>query len=119
MAFQNRKRDNAYTGKQWEANKRHWRTLRKPCARCGGAIDYDAPYHVTVRGKRTINKRALVVGHIVGKADARAKGWTEEQTNALANTQPECAGCSIKSGAQRGRKGRDMKHNTLVRITDW
>ena len=116
MAFSNRgPADKAYTTKQWAANRQHWRTVRRPCARCGKAIAYDAPYHITVRGKRTINPDALVVGHIVSKRRARRMGWTEAKTNALDNTQPECGACSVKSGAREGRKAQGQAKAYVIR----
>jgi len=75
----------------WRTARTHWRTIQGPCARCGRPIDYDAP-----RG----HPRALIVGHIVSRARARAMGWTAAQINALTNTQPECTTCSARSGAR-------------------
>lgn len=98
-------RSSYYQGKQWQANKAHWRAVRWPCVRCGQPIDYTAPYWTKLPGGRQrINPRALVVGHIVSKAKARRLGWTKTQTNDLSNTQPECAACSLSSGGREGAR---------------
>ena len=73
----------------WRRIRAHWLASNRPCARCGGPIDRTAP-----KG----HPRALVVGHIVGRDEARAAGWPESRTNALQNTQPECTECSARSG---------------------
>lgn len=94
-----------YQGKQWATNKAHWRAVRWPCTRCGRTIDYNAPYWIKLpNGRQRINPVALVVGHVVSKAQARRLGWTKEQTNDLSNTQPECAACSLTSGATEGAR---------------
>lgn len=91
---------------QWASNRRYWRgQLPTPCARCGYMINKDVPYR-GAGGK--INKGALVVGHIVGRAEARALGWTETMINALGNTQPEHAKCSWGSGAVYGQQRQHM-----------
>jgi hypothetical protein len=46
---------------------------------------------------------SLTIGHIVGRAEGRARGWSERDLNTLANTRPEHTWCSNKSGAQTGR----------------
>lgn len=92
--------------KQWAYVKGYWRAQRLPCARCGRSIDYDGPYMIMVGGRRTINRRYLVIGHVVSRALARSLGWTTEQINDLRNTQPECMDCSIRSGAIAGNRAR-------------
>jgi hypothetical protein len=47
----------------------HWQRLRLPCARCHRKIDYDGPQYFP-DGRQ--NLRYLVVGHIVGRAEALA-----------------------------------------------
>lgn len=97
--------DPALTTHHWRTTiRQHWQALRLPCARCGGPIDYDGPRYLTVQGRRRLNPRYLIVGHIVSRYTARQLGWTEQQTNALTNTQPECQTCSNRSGARLGRQ---------------
>lgn len=64
------------------------------CARCHGFIDYAGPYRVTVGGRLRVNPRAFVAGHVID----RASGHVDHTL-----LQPECAWCSIKSGARAGR----------------
>src|SRR5215212_4935515 len=94
--------DSVLTSHHWRRVVRpYWQRRRLPCSRCGRAIDYDGPrYLITASGKRTMNPRALVVGHKVSRYEARRLGWTETQINALTNTQPECQACSNRSGAR-------------------
>lgn len=82
----------------------HWQRLRLPCARCGRPIDYDGPRFLIVNDRRRLNPRYLVVGHIVSRYEARRRGWTDQQINALSNTQPECQACSNSSGARLGQR---------------
>jgi hypothetical protein len=86
-------------------NREHWKSLRLPCARCGCAIDYDGPQYFP-NGQQ--NLRYLVVGHVVGRVEARQLGWSEAEINDLSNTQPECANCSSVSGA-RDRQNQRVK----------
>ncbi len=87
------------------------RAQRRPCARCGRTIDYDGPYWLIVKGRRTINPLAYHCGHIVD----RVRGGTHE----LTNLQPEHAACSIRSGARLGQKRqRKTKRKTLI-ARDW
>lgn len=91
---------------------RHWREVIRPywidrglpCARCGRAIDYRAARYLP--GTRRVNPASLAVGHIVGRARARALGWPDTMINALSNTQPEHARCSDRSGAVEGNRMR-------------
>jgi hypothetical protein len=48
---------------------------------------------IMVNGRRGLNPRYLIVGHIVDRATAKRLGWSEAQINALSDTQPECAAC--------------------------
>src|SRR5215218_781931 len=86
------------------ANRKHWKRLRRPCAVCGLAIDYTGKTFIVVAGVRRLNPRSLVVGHIVDRATAKRLGWSAAQINSLSNTRPECARCSVKSGAKLGRR---------------
>ena len=95
-----------YHTKGWAKIREYWRGQRLPCSRCGCAIDYDGPYMIMVRGKRTVNPRYLVVGHITSVATATALGWPDTQTYALGNTRPECWTCSNRSGARSGNRIR-------------
>jgi hypothetical protein len=87
--------------------RRHWKRERRPCARCGTAIDYDGPRYLP--GTRRVNPASLAVGHIVGRDQAKQMGWTEAQINALSNTQPEHARCSDRSGAIYGNAKRGAR----------
>jgi hypothetical protein len=109
--------DPTLTGRAWRDIRKHWVRLRLPCARCGYAIDYDGPrYLATSTGRRRQNPRYLVVGHIVSRYEARLRGWTEQQTNALANTQPECQACSNSSGARLGQRVQRTKATTRAAL---
>lgn len=102
--------------KGWARIRRHWiehvTRYGTPCARCHGRIDPAAP-----KG----HPKALIVGHIVSRARARALGWTPEQINALSNTQPECTTCSARSGARDTnrirRQGRQARQSPTVTAT--
>lgn len=75
------------------------RAKGSPCARCGRPIRYHEPYWLTTpSGRRRVNPRAFVAGHIVD--------WVLTHDNTLANLQPECARCSSTSGARRGQAQR-------------
>jgi hypothetical protein len=62
----------------WRAAIAYWRGSNAPCARCGGRID---------RRSKTRGPDSLDVGHVVSRYEARKLGWTDEQINALSNTQ--------------------------------
>ena len=111
-------RDPLLTTRAWRANRKHWQRLRLPCARCGKPIDYDGPRYLTVNGKRRLNPRYLIVGHKVSRWEANRLGWTETQTNALTNTQPECQSCSNTSGAQLGQRIQQARLATFAQRTD-
>lgn len=101
--------------------RQHHIRLGLPCARCGGAIDYGAPRYYP--GTRRVNPRSLVVGHIVGRDQAKRLGWSDQQINAVSNTQAEHARCSDRSGAvygnrKRGR-GTRVASNVLVTTRAW
>jgi hypothetical protein len=80
--------------------RKYWMARRLPCAVCHRAIDYDGPRFLP--GTRKVNPRALVVGHIVGRYQAKQLGWTQTQINSINNTRPECVACSNKSGQRLG-----------------
>jgi hypothetical protein len=106
--------DPLLTTKAWRVDiRQHWIRLGLPCARCGGAIEYGAPRYLA--GTRRVNPRSLVVGHIVGRDQAKRMGWTDAQINALSNTQPECARCSDSSGARYGNRKRGQVRAVLKR----
>lgn len=102
-----------------------WRvTIRKhhiraglPCARCGKAIQYGAPRYLP--GTKRVNPRSLVVGHIVERDRAKRLGWSDQQINALSNTQAECARCSDRSGAIYGnsKRGRVRAMRAVLKTT--
>jgi hypothetical protein len=82
----------------------YWKRRRLPCqCGCGGQpIDYDGPTYVIVNGKRRLNPRSLVIGHIVSRYEAKRLGWTAEQINSIANTRPERMDHSLRSGGRLG-----------------
>jgi hypothetical protein len=86
-----------WSRKHRDHNRRYWQALRLPCARCGCKIDYDGPKRLP---NGQLNPRYLVVGHIVGRAEALARGWTAAEINDLTNTRPECWSCSILGGGK-------------------
>lgn len=106
--------DPLLTTHHWRTTIRpYWQRLRLPCARCQRLIDYDGPrYLTTTTGRRKLNPRYLVVGHIVSRYDAKRQGWTEQQINALSNTQQECQDCSNRSGALLGQRVQQAKLTT-------
>ena len=113
-------RDPLLTTHHWRKVVRpYWQRLRQPCARCGKPIDYDGPRYVVVAGKRTLNPRYLVVGHKVDRYTAKRMGWTEQQINAIANSQPECQSCSNSSGARLGQRVQAAKLATTVLRRAW
>lgn len=95
------------------ANRATIRAQRPPCWRCSQPIAYDEPYWITIRGRRTVNPRAFVCGHIID----RARGGGHE----LSNLRAEHARCSITSGARLGQQRQrnpKPKPRTLV-LEDW
>jgi 5-methylcytosine-specific restriction endonuclease McrA len=96
-------------------NRKYWQTMRLPCARCNGVIDYTGPLYLP-SGRQ--NGKYLVVGHIVSVADATRLGWTSQQINALSNSQPECLSCSNRSGAKAGRRAQRTKLNKVKTFAD-
>ena len=62
------------------------------------------------------NPRYLVVGHIVGRAEALTLGWTAAQINDLSNSQSECTDCSVRSGGEAGVRLRRTKVKPPVPI---
>jgi hypothetical protein len=96
-------------GRDWAAVKAYWRARRAPCARCGCQIQYDGP-----RGPRSLD-----VGHIVGRDQAKAMGWTRAQINAITNTQPECRTCSRSAGARYGNAKRGRARPRPVEADQW
>jgi hypothetical protein len=70
---------------------------------CGGEpIDYDGPTFWVVNGKRQLNPRALVIGHVVSRYEAKRLGWTAAMINDISNTRPERMDHSLRSGGRLG-----------------
>lgn len=83
----------------WRVTVRaHFMRVQGPCGWCGGQIDYDGPRYLP--GTRRVNPASLVVGHIVGRDQAKRMGWTVERANDLSNLRAEHARCSDRSGAR-------------------
>lgn len=111
------KTDPLLTSVHWRTVVRpHWRALRLPCARCGGLIDYESGRFVA--GTRKVNPRSFIVGHVVGRDEARRMGWTDEQISAISNTQPEHARCSDRSGGQYLRQLQTGRTSGRLRRID-
>lgn len=89
----------------------HWLKHARLCARCGRPIDTTIPRYYP--GTRKVHPGSLVVGHIVGRDQAKKLGWTEDQINHLSNTQPEHARCSDRSGAVYGNQQRGRQRARL------
>ena len=96
-------------GKDWEAIKAYWRRQRRPCARCGGPIDYDGP-----RGPRSLD-----VGHVMSRDEAKRLGWARARINSISNTQPECRTCSRSSGASYGHAKRSASRPAPIEVDEW
>jgi hypothetical protein len=98
-------RDRLLDGAIWRAIRAYWLALRLPWARCGLPIDYD-----TVRclkwadGTKIVNPWSLVVGHVIGRDQAKQLGWSDDKINSRANTQPEHVRCSVSSGGEHVRE---------------
>ena len=93
---------------EYVRNRAIIRAQRRPCARCGGPIAYDAPYWITINGRRRVNGAAFHCGHIV----ARHRGGG----HALSNLQAEHAGCSIRDGAREsnGHNGHPIIRQGVI-----
>jgi len=105
--------DPLLTTYDWRVTIRnHWLKHARVCARCGRPIDTSLARFYP--GTRKVHPGSLVVGHIVGRDQAKLLGWTDAQINDLSNTQPEHARCSDRSGAvyinqRRGRRGAQLR----------
>jgi hypothetical protein len=76
---------------------------------------------VGIAGRRRLNPAALVIGHIVSRYEARRRGWSDQQINALSNTRPERMDHSLRSGARLGQQvqqGRQAPAPAPVRLPD-
>ena len=62
---------------------------------------------------------SLDVGHIVGRDEARALGWTRTQINAIQNTHPEHARCNRAAGATYGNAKRAHNVPVPVEADEW
>jgi hypothetical protein len=58
---------------------------------------------------RMINPASLVIGHIVSRDQAKALGWFDDRINSRANTQPEHARCSARSGGRYSQQKKRAK----------
>ena len=107
--------DPLLTSVWWRVTVRgHWMKLPvQVCARCGKGIDTTLKRYYP--GTRKVNPGSLAVGHIVGRDQAKALGWSEERINAISNTQPEHARCSDRSGAQYGNQKRGRR-GAMLRV---
>lgn len=56
--------------------------------------------------KRGRLRPARQVDHIINKAEARARGWTEEQIEAEGNLQSICDDCHRDKTAEEAKRGR-------------
>lgn len=98
----------------WRVRTRaHFMARRDPCGVCGGAIDYQGGRYLP--GTRRVNPASLVVGHIVGRDQAKRMGWTIERANDLSNLRAEHARCSDRSGARYGNAKRGQRRRATAR----
>lgn len=98
-------------GPGWNAVRRYWIAQKPCCVKCGTPLN-------TTRGHR--GPDALDVGHIVGRDEAKAMGWTRAQINALTNTQPECRRCNRRDGARYVNAKRQPKPlPPLIHTEEW
>jgi hypothetical protein len=93
----------------WKRIRAYWRAQRRPCWRCGAAIDYAA---------RWPHPLSMVVGHLTSRVEARALGWSEARINSIGNTLPEHASCSNRSGAALGRQRQAAQKAVQTVIAD-
>jgi hypothetical protein len=45
-----------------------------------------------------------LVGHVIGRDQAKQLGWSDDKINSRANTQPEHVRCSVSSGGKHVRE---------------
>jgi hypothetical protein len=96
--------DRQLTNAKWKWLRSYWLQQRPPCWRCGREIAYNEPYYVIADGKKTVNPNAFVLGHVIGRAEGRSLGYTDEQLETIENTAPEHALCSQVSGSRAGQR---------------
>jgi hypothetical protein len=70
------------------------------CARCHKPIDLSLRYP---------HAGSLVVGHVVGRAEAKRRGWTMAMAHDRSNLQPEHKRCSQSAGAIDGNRSPKRK----------
>jgi hypothetical protein len=51
-------------------------------------------------GTKIVNPWLLVVGHVIGRDQAKQLGWSDDKINSRANTQPRHVRCSASSGGK-------------------
>lgn len=81
-------------GTEWD--KKRKRILRRDKGLCQPCLEQGRP------------RPARQVDHIVNKAEARARGWTEEQIEADENLQSICDACHKAKTAEEARRGRGV-----------
>ena len=79
-------------GTEWD--KKRKRILRRDKGLCQPCLKTGRP------------KAARQVDHIINKAEAKRRGWTEEQTESDDNLQSICNDCHSTKTAEEGRRGR-------------
>lgn len=98
----------------WRVKVRaHFTAARQPCGVCGGQIDYDGGRYLP--GTRRVNPYSLVVGHVVGRDQAKRMGWTIDRANDLSNLRAEHARCSDRTGARYGNALRGARRRGTTR----
>jgi hypothetical protein len=53
-----------------------------------------------------------VVGHVIGRDQAKQLGWSDDKINSRANTQPEHVRCSASSGGKYVRNKQQQLRGT-------
>jgi hypothetical protein len=100
----------------WTKIRRYWKQRRGPCARCGGAIDYDTPLRIPVgNGRYKLNPAGLHVGHKMARALDKRLVWSVE------DTQPEHVRCSTQAGTRLGNAlhGKGPRQGQTDRSRQW
>lgn len=106
--------DPIYKRADWGRVVAYWRGLVET-----GVVGCQAPRCLATSRVITLGHRlwGLDAGHIVGKADARRMGWTDEQINALDNSRPEHRRCNRHAGARASGRWRTKPDRPTIRTS--
>ncbi len=103
-------------GAAWKRTREHWRREGKRsglgCWRCGVSLRYDEWF---IPGTRKVWPNAFTLGHVIGRDEGAAIGYTAEQIDSIGNTRPDCNRCSGRSGyLYQGAKRRTIASRQLA-----